>query len=267
METAASIACYQNFKSSKPPVHRARRKCSCSISPDRKFLKPEIFSGDSRINAGFSLRSCGLLGLKSDFHDREAATRQLAQEAGFPYSAVALSNQVHGNKVLWVTQAGSYSGYDGLVTNTPGIVLCAKGADCATILLDGGNGVIGAAHAGWRGARSGVITNTVRLMRERGACRDGMRAYISPCISTEAFEVGEEVAEQFSPEFVVRRSHWPKPHLDLKGVCLAELNTNNIVNVEVSPYCTFTSSDVFYSYRRENGTLGRQWAWIQVKSG
>jgi len=267
METTACTALRVGRKEFCAPTRNSHSRCtpSGSISPGGKFLKPDIFSRDSRINAGFSLRSCGLLGLNSDHPDREAATQEFAREADFSCASVALSDQVHGSEVLWVTHSGSFFGYDGLVTDTPGIVLCVKGADCATILLDGGNGVIGAAHAGWRGARGGIITNTVRLMKDRGAYEGKIKAYISPCISTEAFEVGEEVAQQFSPEFVVRRTSWPRPHLDLKGVCLAELRANNVLDVEVSPWCTY-SSDAFYSYRREGGTPGRQWAWIQMRT-
>ena len=155
--------------------------------------------------------------------------------------------------------------HDGLVTDTAGLVLTVIAADCALVLLaDVAAGVVGACHSGWRGTVAGITGKTVRAMEGLGASSTRIRAYIAPCISAEAFEVGDEVADQFDAAVVQRRDEWPRPHVDLKAELVRQLGAAGIPaeRVEVSERCTIRDNEQFYSYRAESGTLGRMVGFI-----
>lgn len=181
---------------------------------------------------------------------------------------MAIAGQVHGADVLWVDQAGLYPGFDGLVTDKPGIILSISAADCAAVLFaDRESNVIGACHAGWRGHVGGVIDNTVAEMVRRGAHLQSMTAYVSPCISAKHFEVGEEVTAHFLPQFVKRRPEWPKPHIDLSASIEANLVRCGISQkkIERSLQCTYGEPDQFYSHRAQNGKTGRMMGMICIR--
>ena len=183
-------------------------------------------------------------------------------------SKLALGRQVHGSSVSFAVKPGIYDNSDGLVANSTDVVLGIQVADCAALLIaDPVNRVIGAFHAGWRGAAAGVVREGIKKMNGAGGDPQHMRAYISPCISLENFEVGEEVARQFPNEFCDYVS-WDKPHIDLKGFLFSELLEAGVSesNIHTSEYCTMEDTR-FYSYRRENKKAGRMLACIYLKSG
>lgn len=202
------------------------------------------------------------LGLSTDDAPEAVATnrRRLAAALGVPSDQLAIAGQVHGRAVLPITQGGLYPGYDGLVTATPGVLLCITAADCAAVLLaDPTAQVIGACHAGWRGTVAGVVEETIAAMQTLGAHRPRLHAYISPCISKPHFEVGEEVAAQFAPTFVHRSPDWPRPHVDLKAALRTQLTDAGLTPdaITLDPGCTVAGLDDFFSYRAEQGTTGR----------
>lgn len=243
-------------------------------------IRPAIFADVPDIVAAFSTRSGGRsaapyaslnMGMSTGDDrviveaNREAAFASL----GFSIDRAAIAGQVHGTEVLTVEAAGLYPGYDGLVSVTPGVLLCISAADCAAILLaDAGAGVVGACHAGWRGAVGGVIENTLTRMDEMGAERERVLSYVSPCIGRSAFEVGQEVAERFPAEHVVRVEGSDRPFVDLKAHIAFRLREAGIENrhLEISPHCTFTEVDRFYSHRKERGQTGRMMGMIGILS-
>ena len=111
-------------------------------------------------------------------------------------------HQIHSTDVLTVaeqrwTSPGAPKA-DALVTDRPGVVLGVMAADCAPVLLaDADAGVIGAAHAGWKGALGGVVEATIAAMEKLGARRERMRAAIGPCIGRDSYEVGPEFPAPF----------------------------------------------------------------------
>jgi YfiH family protein len=112
--------------------------------------------------------------------------------AGTPLPLVTL-RQVHGNKVIIVKNPGEIQEADGLVTNTKGIALGILTADCSPVLLyDPIANVIGACHAGWRGARQGILQETLKAMEELGAKRSQIYATLGPTIQQANYEVGPE---------------------------------------------------------------------------
>lgn len=222
------------------------------------LLSPTVFSDLRGIVAGFTTRAFA----PAD-EPREVTRQRLAEATGFAH--VASVGQVHRADVATVTSGGHTPDHDGLVTDRAGLLLTTVAADCALVILaEPASGVIGACHSGWRGTVAGVLARTVDAMSALGADARGLRAYVSPCISAERFEVGEEVADQFAPEVVVRRPEWPRPHVDLKADLTRQLRSLGVAerHIEIADGCTMAETDRFYSYRAESGTPGRMLGYI-----
>lgn len=145
---------------------------------------------------------------------------------------------------------------DALVTATPGIALSVLTADCQPVLFaDAEAGVIGAAHAGWKGAMSGVLEATVDGMVSLGATRSAIRAVIGPSISQRAYEVGPEFFDDFLTEDPDNTRFFAggdgdRMHFDLPAYGLARLRAAGIHSAEWTRHCTYFDADRFYSYRR-----------------
>jgi hypothetical protein len=233
---------------------------------------PQVVAGFSTRHGGTSAPPYDSLNLSLSPDDDADAVRsnrrRLFGQVGFSVEDLALAGQVHGNRVEHVTAPGAYRGVDGLVTVTPGVMLCMTAADCAAVLLaDAEAGVVGACHAGWRGTVARVVPATVTRMQDLGARPGRLRAYVSPCIGVESFEVGPEVAAQFDDAFVVRRPAWPKPHVDLKAAIVAQLDEAGVpaAQIEVSPHDTAAEIDLFFSHRAEDGVTGRMMGFIGLR--
>jgi hypothetical protein len=144
---------------------------------------------------------------------------------------------------------------DAAVTLRPGIALGILTADCAPVLFaDRAAGVIGAAHAGWRGALGGVIEATIDAMEASGARRDAIRAVIGPTICQRNYEVGPEMLETFLAEEAGWDRHFAPGRgdrllFDLPGLVLARLRAAG-VEAEWIGRCTYADPERFYSYRR-----------------
>ena len=244
------------------------------------FLAPEIFRNLPALVAGFSTRHGGVspapydalnLGLSTgdtDVHVLENR-RRLFEQAGFSLEQLAIAGQVHGARVKEVTRPGLFKGYDAMVTRQAGILLCISSADCTAVLLaDAEAGVIGSCHSGWRGTAAGIAQRTLSAMQQLGAEPERIRAYISPCISVDHFEVGPEVAEQFDAAFVHQPAPGSKPHVDLKAAIASQLRKAGLppAQIEIDPHCTVESAEDFYSYRAENGKTGRMMGFIGRQS-
>jgi YfiH family protein len=145
---------------------------------------------------------------------------------------------------------------DAMVTNIPGIALSVLSADCQPVLFaDLQAGVIGAAHAGWRGALDGVLDATVDAMVRLGADRARITAVIGPCISQRAYEVGPEFFDDFTGQdhsfdrFFIQ-GDGDRMLFDLPGFGLSRLRSAGVGQAEWTRHCTYHDPDRFYSYRR-----------------
>ncbi|GAA5513743.1 polyphenol oxidase [Deinococcus carri] len=189
--------------------------------------------------------------------------RRVAEALGFGVGRLARLNQVHGNDVREASP-GVQEG-DALVSTEPGLLLAIGTADCYPLLLaDPQAGVVGAAHAGWRGTLGRIAARTVEAMVERGATPAHIRAAVGPGISGEQYPVGADVARGFREAglgaFMLESGR--QSHLDLAGANRAVLLAVGLrpEHVWVSGRCS-TEAD-FYSYRRDAGRTGRMWAVI-----
>lgn len=145
---------------------------------------------------------------------------------------------------------------DAIVTSTPELAICAQAADCGPILFaDPQAKVIGAAHAGWKGALFGVLEATIEAMEAEGATRSNIHAVLGPSISARSYEVGPEYAARFTdldPSHTRYFSASDKPGhkmFDLQGFTLDRL-LNAGVTARSVDRCTYEEPDLFYSYRR-----------------
>lgn len=183
---------------------------------------------------------------------------RVATAMGVSADALATVKQVHSADVVTLTDdhrlpVVAATEADGIVTARRGVALAVLTADCQPILLaDARAGVIGACHAGWRGALEGIIGATVEAMRGLGA--DRVRAVIGPTISQRAYEVGSDFMDRFlaeDPGYGRFFSGGPngRPMFDLPSFGLARLRDAG-VEAEWSGHCTYSDPHRFFSYRR-----------------
>ena len=194
-----------------------------------------------------------------DDRDAIAENRRLAIEAVLPGAELATVHQVHSADVVYVEHPWPHAERphaDAMVTDRPNILLGILTADCAPVLFaDAKAGVIGAAHAGWRGALAGVTDATIEAMERLGADRDHIAAAVGPCIGQPSYEVDESFRDRFLGEDPRHERFFlpgpsGKPHFDLEGYVTARLILAGLQSVEPVGLDTYTAEDRFFSYRR-----------------
>ena len=145
---------------------------------------------------------------------------------------------------------------DAMVTATAGVILGVLTADCQPVLFhDAKARVIGAAHAGYRGAKLGILQNTLAAMETLGAQRQDIRAVIGPCISQKAYEVGPEFLDDIchdAPDALrfFAQGKGDRYQFDLPSYSLDQLRAAGIKEAAWTGHCTYSAPDQFYSYRR-----------------
>ncbi|MFP4228425.1 MAG: peptidoglycan editing factor PgeF [Salinivenus sp.] len=249
------------------------------VSSRAPVLRPALFSDVPAVTAGISTRRGGVSGppydtlnlgrhVGDDPSSVEENRRRFCAALDTDPAWLVTAGQVHGATVRTVEAPRHEPFCDGLVTTTPRLLLAIATADCAPVLLaDPAAGVVGACHAGWRGAVSGIAARTVRVMEAHGASPASVRAHIGPCLSREVFEVGPEVAARFDEAVVHHRADWAKPHVDLKAALCQQLSNAGLADdhIEASDHCTLQESDTFFSHRGSGGTTGRMFGAIVLR--
>lgn len=211
---------------------------------------------------GVSTGVCAGLNVGLGSSDDRAAiheNRRLAIAAVAPGAQLVTLHQVHSAEALyadapWPDDARPRA--DALVTDRPGLALGVLTADCTPVLLaDRAAGVIGAAHAGWKGAFAGVVEATIAAMEERGAQRARIRVALGPAIARKSYEVDEGFLRRFAEadpaneRFFTpgREGHY---QFDTEAYLLARLAAAGITRAEALGLDTYADPDRFYSYRR-----------------
>lgn len=190
--------------------------------------------------------------------------RRVAHSGGFAAETLRRARQVHGREVLRATQLVAGQEGDAVWARADeGVVVGVLTADCVPVLLaDRGGRVFAAVHSGWRGTVLDIVGATVATLAAEVDVRD-LVAAIGPCIEVGAFEVGEEVAQAFSSEFV-RRDLGPRPHVDLVGTVRSQLVRAGVPaeSVERVGGCTHAHPERYFSYRRDGAGIGQMLAFI-----
>jgi len=187
--------------------------------------------------------------------NRRRATQALGADA-----RLLTLYQVHSAKAVTVAapwEIGESPEADAMVTNLPGLALGLLTADCAPVLLaDATAGVIGAAHAGWKGALDDVVESTVAAMEKLGSARGRIAAAVGPCISQANYEVDREFRANFTradsanARFFVPNTREGYFRFDLEAYVAMRLDDAGIADVEALSACTYARAGDFYSFRR-----------------
>lgn len=194
--------------------------------------------------------------------EREAIleNRRRAVEAVAPGAALVTLHQVHSGDALavtapWPDEARPRA--DGMATDRPGLALGILTADCAPVLFaDAAAGVIGAAHAGWKGALGGVVEATVRVMESLGADRARIAAAVGPCIARRSYEVDEAFLRRFAEadaeneRFFAAGGREARHLFDLEGYVVSRLAAAGVARIEALGEDSYSQPERFFSYRR-----------------
>jgi len=195
----------------------------------------------------------------SDHAEAVATNRALVAEAmRVGPDGLVTAFQVHSAEAIHVSGPldGPRPKADAMVTRQRGIALCVLTADCQPVLFaDRKAGVIGAAHAGWRGALHGVLEATVDAMVAAGAIRERIVAVIGPAIGQDSYEVGPEFLDMFRSSDpgnlrFFATGEGDRYRFDLPGYGLSRLRAAGIAHAEWTRHCTYSDDTRFYSCRR-----------------
>jgi YfiH family protein len=230
------------------------------------LLKPErtighgFFTRLGGVSEGlYESLNCGLGShdKKEKVHEnRSRVTAKLGNGLSGPLTVYQIhsSRAVVANKVWAPDQAPEA---DAIVTATRGLAIGVLTADCTPILFcDSEAGVIGAAHAGWRGAKTGIIDGVIETMEKLGAAKERICAAVGPAISQKSYEVGPEFAASFlqadmnNRQFFLRLGTDDRPHFDLPGYCTQRLRDAGVTQIDSLGLCTYENESLFFSYRR-----------------
>jgi hypothetical protein len=207
----------------------------------------------------YAALNCGLGSRDEPARATENRAR-VAGHLGTDPSRLLTCYQIHSPEVVvaerpWTRETMPKA--DAIVTATPGLAIGALAADCAPVLLaDAEARVIGAAHAGWKGAVTGVVEATVAAMVRLGARRAAISAALGPCIGPMAYEVGPELEAEVvrldagAARFFRRPRPEGRPYFDLPGYLLEQLSRARLGAVESRTACTYAGHSSYFSYRR-----------------
>lgn len=195
-----------------------------------------------------------------------AMYKHLAVELGC--DDVAWCRQVHGDVVLPIRRGGCAGEADGLVTDTPGLAVLGRSADCALILAaDAGGRVVGMVHASWRSTIKRVAVNMIEIMRKDfGVDPADVIACVGPSVGPDRYEVGRDVfeaaVEHLGPEaekYFIQTTRPDKWHMDLWSANAAQLLQAGVTdsNLHIARVCTIERNDLFPSVRVEGHNARR----------
>ncbi|MHA1158945.1 MAG: peptidoglycan editing factor PgeF, partial [Alphaproteobacteria bacterium] len=222
----------------------------------RPDVRHGFFSRLGGVSQGiYASLNCGV-GSRDDSALVAENRRRVTQVLAVDDRALTTPYQVHGTQAVYAARAWSPADRpeaDAVVTDQPGVALAVGTADCGPVLMcDAKAGVIAAAHAGWRGARSGILEATIELMETHGARRGDIAAVLGPTISQVNYEVGDDFRAAFDQP---GDDHWFRPSkreghamFDLPGYIVARLERTAIGQADALNLCTYADAERFYSY-------------------
>lgn len=240
---------------SRPPL----RPVTDATLGDPTHLRHGFFTRQGGVSQGLYAGLNVGLGSGDDPAHVMENRRRIADWLGADAEKLSGCHQVHSADVVTIDAPiplDERPKADGLVTATPGLPIAVLTADCAPVLFaDPHARIVGAAHAGWKGALTGVMENTIDAMIALGAERSAIRAVVGPTISQANYEVGPE----FQARFVAAdagHARWfvpsTKPEhfmFDLPGFCVARLKGAGVIGADIDQ-CTYADEAHFFSYRR-----------------
>lgn len=175
---------------------------------------------------------------------------------------VLTPEQTHTNNVQITDSRDKYPECDGLITANTKEAVYLRFADCTPLIFyDSKNKVAAVSHAGWRGTYQKIAVKTVEKMMANFDCNPAnITALIGPAISLCCYEVGEDVKEKLLSTVKDSNGLFEGKNVDLKGINALQLKEIGVEKIDICPYCTSCNNDLFFSYRKENGTKERHYA-------
>lgn len=252
--------CEDELLDSAQPASASIELMQAEFLSDCTGIRHGFFTRRGGVSQGiFASLNCGFG--SSDRREDVARNRaRVSRELAVEPTHLITPNQIHSATAVVVSEPWDWSSpppADAVVTATPGLAVAVLAADCTPVLLaDPEARVVAAAHAGWKGARAGIVQAAIGAMEELGAERERIIAAIGPTISQASYEVGPEFMEAFvadSPAYASYFSHLPgknRPHFDLPGFVKAKLFGEGVVTVEDLQCCTYQNESLCFSYRR-----------------
>jgi YfiH family protein len=222
-------------------------------------VRHAFFTRQGGVSEGLYATLNGGLGSSDDPARVRENRRRMAADLGVAPDRLVSVYQVHSADAVIVENPwpSERPKADGMAAAVPGLALAITTADCGPVLFaDPHAGVIGAAHAGWRGALTGVLEATLAAMERLGARREKTVAVLGPTISAEAYEVGPDLIAQFTNQdpayerFFRANGRPGHAHFDLAGFVRARLEAGNIGEFADVGLCTYADEARFYSFRR-----------------
>ncbi|WP_287936043.1 peptidoglycan editing factor PgeF [Duncaniella freteri] len=207
------------------------------------------------------------------YEHTDICLKQLSLATGVSPEKIIFPHQVHSNDVSVITSVPwhkeSLESTDAIVTNVRGIIIGVNTADCVPVAFsDSRAGIIGIAHAGWRGAANGITENTLTAMLDLGASPESIKVAMGPSICMSCFEVGTEVADRFDNTCVDRTS-WDKPHVSIHRHITKLLINQGIPESNIAGFdnslCTRCHPDTFFSARKLGVNSGRVFTFISMQ--
>ncbi len=241
------------------------------------LIKPIIFQQFPEVIFGFSTKIGNgrkapyNFNLSFSVNDNESDVRTnrdaFFKSLGLDTESVALQKQVHEDKITIVEKAGNCGESDAIVTNKKSLGLAVSTADCAPIFIyDSENKVIAGVHSGWRSTEKAILKKTLDLLKAKfNSNSENLFVYEGPTISQKNYEVGKEVAEKFDEKYLLPKEE--KFLLDISRINYDFLMDFEIPrsNIQISNLCTYESSKLLHSYRREGQESGRALGVIAIK--
>jgi YfiH family protein len=222
-------------------------------------LRHAFFSREGGVSDGIYAGFNGGLGSNDDPAAVAENRRRMAEQMGVRPSHFLSVHQIHSPDAVVATgpwQGASRPRADAIVTRTEGLAIGITAADCGPLLLVDPNArVIGAAHAGWKGALTGIVESTIEAMEKLGAERAGILAAIGPLIRQPSYEVGNEFVERFMDAdaenalFFLPAAREGHAMFDLAGFIRARLENAGVLVIDDIGIDTY-SDERFFSYRR-----------------
>jgi YfiH family protein len=230
---------------------------SLSSSP---AIRHAFFTREGGVSDGIYQSLNGGIGSNDAPENVKENRARMAKALGVAPTHFVSCYQVHSPDVIVATEPWTRENApraDAIVTRTPGLAIGVSTADCGPVLFaDGEANVVGAAHAGWKGALTGVVEATIAAMEKLGASRGNISAAIGPLIRQPNYEVGAEFVEHFTVTDKTNAGHFiPSKRaghamFDLPGFIKSRLEAAEIKSVEDLGLCTYAEPDRFFSYRR-----------------
>jgi len=242
-----------------------------------KIIYSNIFKRYPEIKFGFSTKDGGVspppyfMNLSTNVRDKKEnvlRNREIFFNVlGILPINVSIQNQIHSTNINYVTKPSFVKDNDAMYTGRRNVYLAISGADCVTIFLfEPDKKVIAGVHSGWKGTYGGILTKTVKEMKEKFSIGTSkLIAYIGPSISQDCYEVGKEVADLFDEKVKAFRDG--KYFLDLQKSNLYQLLNLGVrkENIEISKHCTYKEENLFHSHRRDGERTGRMFGVIRME--